>query len=200
MSFYQRAQKRTSGQSAAPLTLSDAKKKLMDFIARRDHSEKELRQKLSLRCAAEVVEKTLAWAQAQKWLTPPEKLKTQFAAQLARRGKGILKINQKLKELGLETVKSEQSAELEKAKKLVLAKWSTADFKGLAYKDAQKLKARIMRFLAARGYESNIISLILSLILKNEFKKSLENYENPDSEKNTIEQDTNEENTYDEEF
>lgn len=168
MSFYKRAQKQTTKSIQVPLTLSEAKKKLMDFVARRDHTEKELRKKLSLRCDADVVEKTLAWAQEQNWLAAPEKLKTQFAEQLSRRGKGIRKINQKLKELGLETVKSDRDTELTKAKKLVLAKWSASDFESLDYKEAQKLKAKIMRFLIARGYESDIINTIL----KNEFKHS----------------------------
>lgn len=172
MSFYKRAQKQTT----KPLTLSEAKKKLMDFVARRDHSEKELRKKLSLRCEADVVEKTLIWAQEQNWLTAPEKLKTQFAEQLSRRGKGVRKINQKLKELGLDTVKSDKDSELAKAKKLVLPKWSSADFEGLDYKESQKLKAKIMRFLITRGYESDIISLIL----KNEFKRSSKNDDGED--------------------
>lgn len=157
-------------QKQEPLSLSEAKKKLMDFVARRDHTEKELRKKLSLRCEPEVVEQTIAWAKTQNWLSSPEKLKTQFAEQLSRRGKGIRKINQKLKELGLESVKTDKDLEIEKAKKLVLAKWSAKDFKGLDFKESQKLKAKIMRYLASRGYESDVISLIL----KTEFKYSSE--------------------------
>lgn len=155
-------------QQLPPLTLSEAKKKLMDFVARRDHTEKELRKKLSLRCDAETVEKTLAWAKEQNWLASPEKLKTQFAEQLSRRGKGVRKINQKLKELGLDTVKSDKESELAKAKKLALAKWSASDFKGLDFKEAQKLRAKIMRYLITRGYESDVVSSIL----KTEFKTS----------------------------
>ena len=166
--------KRYPTQKKAPLTLAEAKKKLMDFVARRDHTEKELRKKLSLRCDTDVVEKTLAWAQEQNWLAAPEKLKTQFADQLSRRGKGIRKINQKLKELGLETVKSDKDMELLKAKKLVLAKWSAADFKGLNFKETQKLKAKIMRFLITRGYESDVVNTVL----KNEFKQSSKNHDN----------------------
>lgn len=162
----------------SPLTLPEAKKKLMDFIARRDHTEKELRKKLSLRCEPDVVDKTLAWAQEQNWLAAPEKLKTQFAEQLGRRGKGIRKINQKLKELGLETVKPNKASELEKARKLVLAKWSSDDFVDLDFKEAQKLKAKIMRFLITRGYESDVIGLILkNLASKSEFKKIARNEE-----------------------
>lgn len=137
-------------------------------MAKRDHTEKELRKKLLLRCDPEIVEQTMVWAKEQNWLSAPEKLKTQFAEQLSRRGKGVRKINQKLKELGLESIKSDKDNELIKAKKLVNAKWSAVDFKGLDFKESQKLKAKIMRYLVTRGYESDVVSSIL----KTEFKKS----------------------------
>lgn len=155
-------------QIKTPLTLAEAKRKLMDLVARRDHSEKELRKKLALRCEPEVVEQTLSWALEQNWLAAPEKLTQQFAEQLGRRGKGIRKINQKLKELGLAGVKADRETELEKARRLVGAKWSARDFAGLDFKESQKLKAKIMRFLATRGYESDVISSIL----KNDFKRT----------------------------
>lgn len=182
MSFYARKRKPYNKENRTDkpqsFTLSEAKKKLMDLVARRDHSEKELRKKLSLKCDPEIVELTLKWAQEQNWLASPEKLKTQFAEQLSRRGKGVRKINQKLKELGLESVKADPDTELEKAKKLVLAKWSPRDFKGLDFKESQKLKAKIMRYLITRGYESQVVSNIL----KNELKYSANEEENYDDE------------------
>ena len=174
MSVYKRNYKKTSkstisaAKSVPLLTLSEAKKKLMDFVARRDHTEKELIKKLSRYCDIETVHKTIDWATKQNWLANPEKLRIQFTAQLERRGKGIRKINQKLKELGLSSIKPNQTLELQKAKKLVLTKWSANCFEGLEYKELQKLRARISRYLISRGYESDIINIIL----KNEFKKS----------------------------
>lgn len=168
MSFYRRKTTKPNPKLGQPLTFIEAKRKLMDFVARRDHTEKELRTKLATRTSSEIVEQTITWAREQNWLASPEKLKNQFAEQLSRRGKGIRKINQKLKDLGLEGVKSDKENEYEKAKKLVLAKWDADDFKGLAFKDSQKLKAKIMRYLITRGYESDIVSKILN----NELKKS----------------------------
>lgn len=167
MPFNRRAQK----QIKQPLTAAEAKKKLMDFVARRDHSEKELRQKLAQRCEPDVVESTIQWAREQNWLASPDKLKTQFSEQLSRRGKGIRKINQKLKDLGLPAVKADRENEIEKARKLVSTKWSASDFSGLDFKESQKLKARIMRYLITRGYESDVVSLIL----KTEFKSTPNN-------------------------
>lgn len=160
------SRRRNPLQNLPQLGLSDAKKKVMDLVARRDHSEKELRTKLALRCEPEIVEQTITWAKEQNWLAKPEVLAEKFAEQLGRRGKGIHKINQKLKELGLSSVKVNPENELEKAKHLILNKWSSEDFHGLGFKESQKLKAKIMRFLFARGFESGVVSSIL----KNEFK------------------------------
>lgn len=159
------------------MTLSEAKKKLMDLVARRDHTEKELRKKLATKCDPEIVNQTIQWAHEQKWLASPEKLKMQFAEQLSRRGKGVRKINQKLKELGLDSIKANAEDELEKARKLVLTKWSAKDFKGLDFKESQKLKAKVMRFLATRGFESPIISSILKNDLKNSANNEVQNEE-----------------------
>lgn len=164
MSFRVNAHKKNK----TPLSLSEAKKKLMDYVARRDHSEKELRKKLSALCEPDIVDNTLLWAKEQNWLAPAEKLQSQFAEQLGRRGKGIRKINQKLKELGLSAVKSDKENEIEKAKKLLGAKWSAEDFTGLDFKETQKLKAKIMRFLINRGFESETVGYIL----KTQFKIS----------------------------
>jgi regulatory protein len=141
--------RRNPYQDLPQLSLSDAKKKIMDFVARRDHSEKELRKKLSLRCEPEIVDQAIEWAKEQNWLAQPEVLSEKFAEQL-----------------GLGAVKADKETELEKAKRLVLNKWSAEDFRGLGFQESQKLKAKIMRYLIARGYESDIVSNIL----KNEFK------------------------------
>ena len=148
------------------MTVQHAKKRIMDYVAKRDHSEKELRQKLKLYAEAEIIDQAIIWAKEQNWLSAPEVLNLKFADQLHRRGKGIRSINQKLKNKGLPTVKSDFETEVVKARKLVRAKWSAEDFEGLVFKDSQKLKAKIMRFLIARGYESEIVQDIL----KKEFK------------------------------
>ena len=66
--------RRNPYQDLPQLSLSDAKKKIMDFVARRDHSEKELRKKLSLRCEPKIVDQAIEWAKEQNWLAQPEVL------------------------------------------------------------------------------------------------------------------------------
>ena len=148
------------------LGLTDAKRKIMDRVARRDHSKKELRQKLSLICEMDLIEEAIRWAQQQNWFTSADSLKMKLTEQLARRGQGIDKINQKLNDLGLPLVEVDQEQELAKAKKLATTKWSIEDFQNLEQHDAQKLKAKVVRFLSARGFTADIVSQILM----NEFK------------------------------
>lgn len=148
------------------MTISHAKKRIMDYVAKRDHSEKELRTKLKRYAEADIIDQAIQWAIEQKWLAAPEVLKEKFADQLHRRGKGIRSINQKLKAKGLPSTKSDFETEIVKARKLVFAKWDASDFNGLDFKQAQKLKAKIMRFLITRGFETDVVGQIL----KNELK------------------------------
>lgn len=155
------------------MTISHAKKRIMDYVAKRDHSEKELRTKLKRYAESEIIDQATQWAIEQKWLAAPEVLKDKFADQLHRRGKGIRSINQKLKAKGLPSTKSDFETEIAKARKLVFAKWDASDFNGLDFKEAQKLKSKIMRFLITRGFETDVVGQIL----KNELKAKGSSYD-----------------------
>lgn len=179
MSFERRTPKTPTNEAFRSLTSAEAKRKLMDLVAGRDHTEKELRTKLAKYTDEETAEETIQWARKQNWLASSEKLKEDWAEKLSRKGKGVKLINQKLEALGLETIKASTEEELAKARRLALAKWSPEDFKNTAPAEAQKLKVKIMRYLAARGFEAQIINQIL----KNDFKCS-----------------SSEEDIYDEEF
>lgn len=188
MSFEQRTRKTPDSEASQKLslkkasrnlTVEEAKRKLMDLVAGRDHTEKELRSKLVRYTDEATAEETIQWAQKQNWLASSEKLKEDWAEKLSRKGKGVKQINQKLQALGLDTIKASAEDELAKARRLALAKWSAEDFKNTDPAEAQKLKIKIMRYLAARGFEAQIINQIL----KNDFKCS-----------------SSEEDIYDEEF
>lgn len=171
MSFSAFRKSRNSKKSdfnEASLSLNEAKKKIMDLVARRDHSELEIKKKLAPRCEDTILQEALDWAKNQNWLSSTEKLTAQFARQLDRRGKGIRQINKKLTEKGLNTIKPDFDNEYDKAQRLTLLKWERNSFQDLDFEQAQKLKGKIIRYLLARGFENSIVSKIL----KNEFRSA----------------------------
>lgn len=125
---------------------------VMDLISRREHSEKELKQKLKKReFSNEEIEKALLKAKDHAWLGKPDEVASRFANQLHRKNKGIHFINKTLNEKGLPPVSRDEILELEKAKKLVKAKYTRfSDF-------TKEEKLKVMRFLASRGFDSSTI-------------------------------------------
>ncbi|HVK62493.1 MAG TPA: hypothetical protein VM432_13125, partial [Bdellovibrionales bacterium] len=65
-----------------------AREKVMDFLARRNHSELELRQKLSRTYPEHEVEEAIAFAKENNWMAQPEELAERVAIELGRRNKG----------------------------------------------------------------------------------------------------------------
>lgn len=156
------------------LTLTQAKDKVMDLIASRDHTLKEIEKKMKLRCEHETLKQLLEWVSVQSWLPSEEALQEQFVRALGRRKKGQNYINQKLKEVGLKTVKILPEIELEKALELLKIKWDPTEFAGLQFKELQKQKAKVIRFLAGRGFDLSTASQAY----KNYFKTGkVDNYD-----------------------
>ncbi|MFM6928947.1 MAG: regulatory protein RecX [Bdellovibrio sp.] len=137
-----------------------AKRKVMDMIARRDHSEKELRTKLRDKFAdeengMEAIEEAIAYAKENNWLGDPSTLAYRLADMLHRRNKGIYYINNYLKEKGLPAVESDRTQELEKALAVVKNKYDDD------YKFSREDKARVGRLLASRGFDSETVRKII---------------------------------------
>lgn len=148
------------------LSLTQAKRKIMDLVARRDHTETELRKKLSLRCELTIIEQAIQWAKDQNWLAKPELIQERVVQHLHNKGKGQRVINHKLRELGLEAVKTDPNLELSKAIKLVTTKWKIENLVDLEYSERQKLTGKIIRFLSSRGFDSSVTSKIISKVFK----------------------------------
>lgn len=129
---------------------------IMNLLSRRNHSERELIKKLREReFSSEEIELALEKARAQKWIENPEKLSEQFAGQLHRKNKGIQYINSTLSEKGLPPIERDEALELDKALKLVKTKYSSlSNF-------TRKEKAKVARFLASRGFDSNIVRKVI---------------------------------------
>ncbi len=136
-----------------------ARNVLMELLARRDHSEKELRQKLKLRkFAIEDIEKALVYAYEYNWIGESTKLAETLAKALHRRGKGINSINNSLIKKGLPKVAMNLGLEYEKALALVATKRRSKKFADVS---DSKIRASLGRFLQSRGFPQQIIRKVL---------------------------------------
>lgn len=125
----------------------------MDFLARRNHSELELRQKLKKRYEAGDVDKAIEYCREQNWLMSPESLADQTMNALHRRKKGFLFIQRYLRQKGLPVPKKEDAREEEKIREIVDRKFRTLT--------DMKSKQKAYRFLKSRGFEDNLIRKVL---------------------------------------
>lgn len=130
--------------------------KLVRFLARRDHSELELREKLGRTFTSETVEKTIETARERKWLASPEELAERVASGLSSKKKGQLYISNYLRKKGLPAVDGDVDMELEKARELLLDRYE-------CYENWQdyETKLKAYRFLANRGFEDQVIKKVL---------------------------------------
>lgn len=131
-------------------TQTSAKVKLMDFLARRDHSERELIKKLLRHFSVEEIEEAILWARQHGWLAPADKISKKVADTLHRKHKGIFFINSYLREKGLPSVPKDSQVELEKARHLVKNKTRLL-------KPGTDGKQKLSRFLASRGFDGETI-------------------------------------------
>ncbi|MFN3696840.1 MAG: regulatory protein RecX [Pseudobdellovibrio sp.] len=187
-SGYRKRRFLTPGQRAAlpKYTLPQAKYKVMELMATRDHSVKEVKKKLSPRCEVETLKLLLDWLQEQPWLPKEEKIQEQVIHALGRRKKGQNYINKKLSDMGLKSVRLNPEIELEKALDCVQNKWDKNEFKGLPFKETQKAKAKVIRFLASRGFDLSTAQKAYNLYFKNN-SSSIQNTEDEMTEDNNCE-------------
>lgn len=130
------------------------------MIARRDHSEKELRTKLKEKFSDEedmgdIIDEAIEFAKDNRWLGDPVDLAHRLADMLHRRNKGIYYINNYLKEKGLPAVETDRALELEKALAIVKNKYDED------HKFSREEKARVGRLLASRGFDSETVRKVI---------------------------------------
>ncbi len=132
---------------------------MLNLLSRRDHSEKELIQKLIIReFATEEIEKAILYAREHDLIGESTKLAENMAQSLHRRKKGIRKINSVLQQKGLPQVKPDMETELEKAFALVNSKQRTKKFTPLT---DRTVRIRLGRLLQSRGFTNEIINQVL---------------------------------------
>lgn len=129
-----------------------AQNKLMDYLARRDHSEKELREKLKKNFSHEEIDRAIQHAKDHGWMLDPTELAEKTALSLNRKGKGNLYIQQYLQNKGLPPLSAPIELEEERAMELtdVLVERGS---------DIDKLQ----RYLKNRGYSIETIRRTIDL-------------------------------------
>ena len=129
-----------------------ARNKLMDYLARRDHSVKELRQKLSTHFTGEEIDQALEYAKEHNWLLPPDELAEKVANRLHEKLKGRLFIDNYLREKGLPSVAFDDELEYEKAIEFI-------DKKARHQELDRDKKGRILK---NRGFDISTIQRVLN--------------------------------------
>ncbi len=132
-----------------------AREKVMDLLARRDHSELELKRKLSPSYEAAEVEDAIRFAKDNRWMRPPEELARAVADQLGRRGKGARYIQRFLRGKGLPAVRGD--AEGERARALELVRLRLRREPPFEFEE----HAKIARLLKNRGYDDETIRRVI---------------------------------------
>lgn len=131
-----------------------ARKRMMDLIARRDHSEKEIRKKLKEKFEPDEIDAAIAYGKAHSWIPDDEETEHQLALKMAevlhRKLKGIQYINHSLHEKGLPSLDPDPERELEKARELLQNKFSEEELRD------RNVQAKAYRFLASRGFGMDI--------------------------------------------
>ncbi|MCB0370047.1 MAG: regulatory protein RecX [Bdellovibrionales bacterium] len=138
----------------------------MTLLTKRDHSEKELKQKLSrakkwdspkerLYSDKEIAE-VIAWAKEYQWIKEGAYLSERWAETLNRKKKGIYYINSYLNQKGLPEIKKDQEIEIEKALGLLKLKSRSQEL-------TLDVKSKLTRFLKSRGFDNETIQMSFKL-------------------------------------
>lgn len=147
-----------------------ARKYAMYVLARRDHSELEIRRKMTDRFEADVIDLIVGELKDRGWLPnsleQEQNLATRFASTLHRRNKSQWWINQKLKSIGLPSVDLQEDLELEKALQLAARKLRGNQV-------TRETVPVVARTLKSRGYSSNIIQKVITELKKRQNEETL---------------------------
>lgn len=130
--------------------------RVMYYLAQRDHSVKELTQKLSRYFEKDEIEAAILKADEYGYLTDPKIISQRLAAQLGRKGKGQRYISNYLKNKGLPATQVSEEDELSTGRGLIERSLKFSPPYDL------KQKQKIFRYLTNRGFRSAIVKLIIN--------------------------------------
>jgi SOS response regulatory protein OraA/RecX len=125
------------------------------YLGKRDHSEKELRDKMKRRHTPEVIDQAIAEAKRRKWLKPPAELAEILTRQLAQKRRSHRYIAGYLRKHGLPVTEKDAETEEDKCRRLLETKFrKTANF-------SFEEKTKAYRFLRYRGFDDATIRRVI---------------------------------------
>lgn len=146
--------------SQAPFSVGDIRFSAMNFLALREHSVKELKEKLGRKFSSvELIDEAISGLIAQN-LQSDERFAQAFVAMRQRQGKGSVVIKMELREKGVAPELIARFVDDTDALwyELVRDVWSRK-FRGAMPIDSRE-RAKQMRFLQARGFSSRHIQAV----------------------------------------
>ncbi len=130
--------------------------KIAYYLGARDHSEKELIEKLRKKDFTEPeIKAALLKAKHHNWIADPEELSIKTTKALYRRRKGHYYIQRFLKKKGLPPTKRLPEEEVDNAMSLVT---NNRKFKNL---EPYELRKKVFLFLSNRGYDRSTINIVI---------------------------------------
>ena len=145
-------------------TVEAALIRLRSLLSVRDHTDFEIRSKLSATFSGAELDEALKIARSRGWLQTPEEQSARIAAKLASKNKGIAFINETLESRGLPPLPSAYFADSSdgdsvsddaRARQLLDSKLA----RGVSLDYVSKKK--YYRLLASRGFEEDVIQSVL---------------------------------------
>jgi SOS response regulatory protein OraA/RecX len=123
--------------------------KIADYLARRDHSVKEIKEKLAQKkiYEPEKIDEAIQKAIDQKWFIPEHELSEKVARSLAIKKKSHFFISNYLKEKGLPPVDFSEELEVMAIQGCLIKKFRNPQ--NLDFEDTQKA----MHLLSSRGFD-----------------------------------------------
>ena len=135
---------------------SRARETLTRLLAIRDHSAKELKEKLSRKYSPAATLQALAWAEQHELIKASDLLSQQLSQQLGRQLKSHRQIGAQLIKKGLPGQKENRETELEKIRKLLSRKIKVSG--KISYEE----KVKAYRYLKYRGFSDALIRVALN--------------------------------------
>src|SRR5690606_37882559 len=131
--------------------------KIVDYLAIRDHSESEIRNKLDDKdFSPDEIDSGIELAYENGFMLSPKELSEDILEKLNRKNKGILYINQYLENKGLPCAHPDWELELKKAKTLIENKFK----RGSPFIIEEK--QLVYRYLTNRGFADQTINDVIN--------------------------------------